>query len=217
MADLGTLADQGTPVMHELGGSASALGRQFGQLTPFAKAARTSLTELGHAAQQAQPDLVASKPLAQRLLALGRQANPSATSLQTLLHSLDTTGGIEKLMTLLYHGAAVGNGFNSLGHYVRAEPITGTCTNYTVHPVGSCSATFTNGHAASARRAETASTSPTTAPAANATGHGTSATATATAAASQSVVAQALHSVARAAPASSSVSGLLGYLMGSRK
>lgn len=206
MTDLGTLADQGTPVMNELGGSASALGRQFGELAPFAKAARTSLTQLGQAAQQAQPDLVASQPLARRLLALGRQATPSATSLATLLHSLDTTGGIEQLMTVLYHGVAAGNAFNSLGHYVRAEPLTGSCTNYAVHPVGGCSADFTNGHAASTRRPETAS-APTTA----------STTASAASAATARVVAQALRSVTRDAPASGSVSGLLGYLMGQPK
>ena len=34
MADLGTLADQGTPVMTELGQSADAVGRQFANLTP---------------------------------------------------------------------------------------------------------------------------------------------------------------------------------------
>ena len=38
MADLGTLADQGTPLMQSLGQSATALGQQFANLTPFAAA-----------------------------------------------------------------------------------------------------------------------------------------------------------------------------------
>src|SRR5690348_17588469 len=50
-SDLGTLADQGTPVASELSASASALGREFTELTPFAKAARTSLIALGNAAR----------------------------------------------------------------------------------------------------------------------------------------------------------------------
>ena len=37
MVDLGTLADQGTPLMASLGQSASALGRSSPNLTPFAK------------------------------------------------------------------------------------------------------------------------------------------------------------------------------------
>ena len=47
--DLGTLADQGTPLASELNTSASAVGREFTELTPFAKAARTSLIALGNA------------------------------------------------------------------------------------------------------------------------------------------------------------------------
>jgi virulence factor Mce-like protein len=195
MADLGTLAQQGTPVMTELGGSASALGRQFAALTPFARAARSSLIDLGNAAQQAQPELVASQPLARRLERLGHAARPSATSLDQLLSSLDRTGGIEDLMTLLYHGVAAGNGFDSLGHYVRAEPITGSCTNYAVHPIGTCSANYTNGRAATSRRA--AST--------RAAAVGTPASA--------DIVARALRTVSHGG-ATPSMSGLLGYLIG---
>src|SRR5689334_8899946 len=54
MIDLGTLADQGTPVASDLNASASALGREFTELTPFANAARTSLIALGNAAAQSQ-------------------------------------------------------------------------------------------------------------------------------------------------------------------
>ena len=78
MGDLGTLADQGTPVMTELGQSASALGRQFANLTPFAGAARTSLINLGRAAAESQPSLVATLPLAQRFNRLGTAAGPTA-------------------------------------------------------------------------------------------------------------------------------------------
>jgi hypothetical protein len=105
MADLGTLSSQGTPVMRDLGQSAAPLGREFTALTPFAKAARSSLINLGHAARQSQADLIASEPLARRLRTLGRQSKPSATSLARLLGSVDSTGGIENLMTLLYGGA----------------------------------------------------------------------------------------------------------------
>ena len=49
LADLGVLADQGTPLMTTLGKSASALGQQFANLTPFAGAARKALIELGNA------------------------------------------------------------------------------------------------------------------------------------------------------------------------
>jgi phospholipid/cholesterol/gamma-HCH transport system substrate-binding protein len=161
MADLGVLADQGTPLMTELGQSASALGTEFANLTPFAAAARTSLIDLGAAAQKSQPSLVATLPLAQQLLKLGNAGEPTAANLQRLTASLDNTGAIEQLMKLLFNATAASNGFNSMGHYVRDEPLTSSCTNYATSPVPGCSANFSGaGHApavtASARSGRTA-------------------------------------------------------------
>ena len=220
MADLGTLSDQGTPVMTELGSSASSLGNEFAQLTPFARSARTALIDLGNATHEAQPALVASQPLADRLLKVGTQAKPAADSLDTLLTSLNTTGGIEQLMNLLYEGVSAGNGFDSLGHYVRAEPITGGCTAYAPTQLTTCTADFSSGKSSAADRADAteATGSETTADGASADGStGTSATGTtstgASADTSQTIVAQALKTV----PTTTSpdaMSGLLGYLMG---
>jgi phospholipid/cholesterol/gamma-HCH transport system substrate-binding protein len=149
MADLGTLADQGTPLLHSLGQSATALGQQFANLTPFAQAARTSLIDLGAAAEQSQPYLVATEPLADRLNQLGTAGQPASANLEKLLSSLNTTGGIQQLMKLLFNGASAGNGFNSLGHYVRDEPLVSSCTNYATTAVPGCSANFSSASAAS--------------------------------------------------------------------
>jgi phospholipid/cholesterol/gamma-HCH transport system substrate-binding protein len=143
LKDLGVLADQGTPLMTELGPSASALGTEYANLTPFAAAARRSLINLGDAAQKSQPSLVATLPLAQQLLNLGNAGEPTAANLQRLTASLNNTGAIEQLMKVLFNGAAAGNGFNSIGHYVRDEPLTSSCTNYATSPVPGCSANFT--------------------------------------------------------------------------
>ena len=45
-------------------------------------------------------------------------------------------------MRLLFNGAIAGNGFNSLGHYVRDEPLVSSCTNYATTPVPGCSSNF---------------------------------------------------------------------------
>jgi ABC-type transporter Mla subunit MlaD len=142
LVSLGNLADQGTPLMASLGQSAAALGRQFKNLTPFARAARPALIELGKSSQKSQPALVASIPLAKRLDNLGRQAVPAASSLDKLTGSLDSTGAIEQLMSLLYAGSSAANGFDAFGHYVRAEPLVGQCTTYVIKPVLGCSANF---------------------------------------------------------------------------
>jgi ABC-type transporter Mla subunit MlaD len=144
LVSLGNLADQGTPLMASLGQSAAALDRQFQNLTPFAQAARPALIALGHSSQQSQPALVASIPLAQRLLKLGRQAAPASSSLDKLTASLDNTGAIEQLMSLLFEGVAATNGFDASGHYIRAQPLNnGPCVNYAIQLVPSCSAKFT--------------------------------------------------------------------------
>jgi type IV secretory pathway VirB2 component (pilin) len=150
MVDLGTLADQGTPLASSLGQSASALGREFQQLTPFAAAARTSLINLGNSAQQSQAPLVATIPLANQLNQLGAQAAPAATLLDKLTSSLDKSGAISQLMAVLFNGTNAANGFDSLGHYVRDELLVSDCTGYAISPVPGCSARFTSGGSAAA-------------------------------------------------------------------
>jgi ABC-type transporter Mla subunit MlaD len=143
LVDLGQLSDQGTPLMASLNQSATALGHQFQNLAPFARAARPALIKLGASSQKSQPALLATVPLARRLLNLGNQTNPAASSLQRLTTSLDRTGGIEQLMSLLFYGTSAANGFDSIGHYVRSEPLVGACTAYVKKAVPGCSANFT--------------------------------------------------------------------------
>ncbi len=188
MADLGQLAGQGTPLLTSLGQSASSLDTEFADLAPFAAKARTSLIELGNAAQRSQADLVATEPLAQRLKALGTEGEPASANLDKLLTSFDTTGGIEQLMGLLFNGTAAANGYNSLGHYVRDEPLVSTCTNYATSPVSGCSADFaSDAQSAGVRRPQTAT---------------------------DRIVAAAVKSTESSAPAGAALGGLLSFLIG---
>jgi ABC-type transporter Mla subunit MlaD len=188
MVSLGRLAQQGTPLMNSLGQSASALGREFKNLTPFARASRPALIALGKSSAQSTPLLEATLPLAQRLRRLGVQANPSSTSLQRLLDSLNQTGAIEQLMSVLFYGTSAGNGFDSSGHYVRAEPLVGGCTAYVKTPAAGCSANFTNGRGGAPAAVDAA-------------------------AASNPVAVQATKAVAM--HSTDTLKGLLGYLIGS--
>ena len=161
MADLGSLADQGTPVMASLDQSASSLARQYENLTPFARAARSSLIALGVSAAEQQPALLATIPLDRRLENLGHAAGPTAASLDRLTASLNRTGAIEQLMALLFYGTTAANGFDSAGHYLRQQVLVGDCTGYAKTPVPGCSANFTTSAAArDARAAVAAAASP---------------------------------------------------------
>jgi hypothetical protein len=195
MVDLGTLADQGTPVAGELNASASALGREFTELTPFAKAARTSLIALGSAAAKSQAPLLATLPLDRQLQKLGNQTAPAATLLDRLTSSLNKSGAIGQLMALLFYGTSAANGFDSLGHYVRDELLVSNCTGYALTPVPGCSANFVKGASASAE-SDTAAVS-------NALPKG-----------SQPLLKAALAGAAVAQRSSTPLTGLLGYLIG---
>ena len=211
MADLGTLADQGTPLLTSLGQSASALGQQFANLTPFADKARTALINLGASAKASQPSLVASLPLAQRLQRLGNAGAPSSANLEKLTASLQSTGGIQQLMKLLFNGAVAGNGFDSLGHYVRDEPLVSSCTNYVTAAVPGCSANFTSASASSASVASARRTSGKRAAVSTAS----SAPAAGLSASDAQIVSTAVKTATAKQETASPLSGLLSYLMGS--
>jgi len=150
MADLGELADQGTPAVSDAGAAASALDAEFKALVPFANASKTAITNLGNAAQQSESSLVGSQGLAKQLEDVGTSAEPSSQALQKLLSSLNSTGGIEQLMALLFYGVGATNAYNADGHYVRVAPVVGSCTAYARAPVAGCSANFTGVSSASA-------------------------------------------------------------------
>jgi phospholipid/cholesterol/gamma-HCH transport system substrate-binding protein len=194
MTDLGSLADQGTPLLSELGASASGLAQEFTNLTPFAQAARPALIALGAASKQSQPALVATIPLARQLQSLGQQGAPAAASLDRLTASLNRTGGIQQLMKLLFFGTTASNGFDSFGHYVREQLLVNSCTSYSTSPITGCSSNFQTAGAA----ADSASV-PKAEPAAPRT---------------DGLVAKAVRSAAARQPRTGQLSGLLRYLIG---
>jgi len=207
--DLANLADQATPALNSLSQAAPALAQQYEALVPFAAVARKSLISLGAAAQQQQPLLLDTIPLAQRLLKLGNASVPSFTSLDKLTSSLDKTGGIEQLMGLLFYGTAATNGFDSLGHYIRTEALTGGCTGYAKTPVAGCSANFNQQGAA----ADIASSRPT----ASAAKAATASTAKAPSAADAKLanVVRDAHASGIQSSTTAALGGLLHYLVGS--
>ena len=153
MADLGQLAGQGTPVVRDAGSSAAALDAEFRTLVPFASRARTAITDLGNAARQSESSLVGSQGLAEQLQSVGRSAEPSSQALHRLLTSLDSSGGVTQLMSLLFYGVGATNGYNADGHYIRVAPVVGSCTAYARTPVAGCSANFSGTSVSSASAA----------------------------------------------------------------
>lgn len=142
MTRLGQLADQTTPVFANLDRGAGAINHVTAQLGPFARASTPFFTSLGQTAQSGTPAVIAARPLVDSLGALGAQSKPFGRDFSALLTSAKDTGGIERLMDFVFTTAAATNGYDTLGHYLRAALVVNPCSTYSVAPVGGCNANF---------------------------------------------------------------------------
>jgi ABC-type transporter Mla subunit MlaD len=166
MERLGGLSDQMTPVLSDLNAAAPEINTFIKQLGPFSQAGTPALTSLGDAAGVGDQALLKSKPIVGDLKTFANDAQPTVDNLEKLLTSLKDTGGIERLMDFLYFQAAATNGYDSLGHYLRAVFVLTTCTTYSLQPLPGCTANFPKpaaANAASARAARSGSRTPTVA------------------------------------------------------
>jgi phospholipid/cholesterol/gamma-HCH transport system substrate-binding protein len=209
MQRLGGLADQMTPVLTDLNVAAPQLNQVIKQLGPFSAAATPALTSLGDAAEVGDQALIKAKPIVTDLRDFAGQAKPTVQNLDALLGSLKATGGIERLMDFLYFSAASTNGYDSLGHYLRAIFVLTSCTTYSTAPTPGCASTFSQGGAATASAAKASSSEgkATTITPPSALLHSVLAT--------SAVPATSARPATTATPASSgAASTLLDYLMG---
>jgi virulence factor Mce-like protein len=142
MADLEDFTDQGTPLLTDLNAAAPALGRLIKAQGTLSDASRDAFPSLGDALERGRPALIEARPLIRDLGRLGRQAAPVSVDLDELTKSLNETGGVERLNDLLYYLALVSNGFDGLGHYLRAGLVTNVCSTYALEQSSTCRSTF---------------------------------------------------------------------------
>jgi ABC-type transporter Mla subunit MlaD len=153
MERLGRFADQTTPTMTDLGVAAPGLNKTFESFGPFSKSTEAFFKSFGENARRSSAALRAVEPLLPLVKGFGKQANPAATNLSGLLagpNGLKNTGGLERLLDFIYLGSGSVNGYDALGHFLRAEVVASTkCLAYAVEPNG-CSGSFTGAKVASA-------------------------------------------------------------------
>ena len=142
MADLEDFTDQGTPLLTDLNAAAPALGRLIKAQGTLSDASRDAFPSLGNALERGRPALIRARPLIRDLGALGREAAPVSVNLDELTKSLQKTGSVERLNDLLYYLALVTNGFDGLGHYLRAGLVTNVCSTYALEQSATCRSTF---------------------------------------------------------------------------
>jgi virulence factor Mce-like protein len=161
MVDLESVTDQGTPLLTDVRAAAPDLGRLIHAQGTLADASREALPSLGDALERGRPALIHARPLIQDLGRLGKQLAPTSVDLDELTASLKKTGAIERINDFVYYVGLATNGFDTLGHYLRAGLVTNTCTEYaTVTTGAACTANFTSGFAAGASGRLDAQTAP---------------------------------------------------------
>jgi len=153
LTDLGDLSDEMTPVVTDLGRAAPGLNRFIIELGPFSKASIPAIKSLGQAADVGTPALVSARPIATDLARFAANADPLSKSLDALTKSLGATGAVDRLMDFIFFQMQAVNGFDGIGHYLRAGLILNACSTYATKVVSpDCRATFdkVNGRAAAA-------------------------------------------------------------------
>jgi ABC-type transporter Mla subunit MlaD len=149
---------QSIPVFKDLGVAAPGLNKTFEHFPAFADSSTKFFQTLGQASKGIESGLVATQPLLSRFETLGKAATPFASNFSSLLTSVRSTGGLERLLDLIFLGANNANGYNALGHFVRVDGVGALCAFYKTIPVPECNAHFVNlGAAASTSKASSAS------------------------------------------------------------
>ena len=141
---LGKLAEQTTPTFRDLQAAAPGINQVFTHLAPFAASSDQFFKTFGQSAKVSGPALKATEPLLSDLEALGNSAKPFAGSAAGLFGNLRDTGALERIMDFIFVGANASNGYDALGHFLRAEVVANNCVSYYIETTSGCSANFIN-------------------------------------------------------------------------
>lgn len=142
MRDLEAFADQGTPLMTDIGASAKYISAATKKLKPFANNATPALISLGQAAEESGPLLVQADPLLIDLVGFARSSEPIGNNLGPLLDTFAETNGFRYLMTFIYNSVGSINGFDQFGRYLRSNLQISNCVDISAIVVQGCEAFF---------------------------------------------------------------------------
>jgi phospholipid/cholesterol/gamma-HCH transport system substrate-binding protein len=145
MRDLKGFADQGTPLMQDVGASAKDLSKATQNLPAFFKAGLPALTTLGDAAESAGPKLVAADPVVVQTRDLTDSAGPAATDLAKLLRTFEETDGFQYLLDFIRNSSGNINTYDQYGHFQRALGLRSNCLDILVVQQLECAAFFFQG------------------------------------------------------------------------
>jgi phospholipid/cholesterol/gamma-HCH transport system substrate-binding protein len=138
MERLTKLAEQTTPAFENLKIAAPGLNKAFTNLPAFSNSTTKFFTSLGATSKISGPALTSIQPLLGRLAKLGKEGKPFAFNASELLTSLRSSGGLERILDFIFLGAGAANGYDSLGHFLRAEAVGNGCLTYAIVAESKC-------------------------------------------------------------------------------
>ena len=138
MERLAAFAEQTTPTFNDLKIAAPGINKAFTNLPAFSNSSTKFFTSLGATAKISGPALTAIQPLLGRLAQLGKEGKPFAFNASELLSSLRSTGGLERILDFIFLGAGAANGYDALGHFLRAEAVGNGCLTYAIVAESKC-------------------------------------------------------------------------------
>jgi phospholipid/cholesterol/gamma-HCH transport system substrate-binding protein len=133
-------AEQTTPTFTDLEAAAPGLDKAFESLPAFGAANEKFFSSLGQTAKIQGPALTGTRTLLKQLGRLGNAAQPFSENFSQLFESLQKTGGLERIMDFVFLGTGAANGYDALGHFLRAEGVGNGCLKFDVAPsaLGGC-------------------------------------------------------------------------------
>ncbi len=135
---LKTFASDTRPTIEALQPNAKQIAEVTKKLQPFAEASQISFESLGAATRTAGPDLIASRPIIQKLGDQARSGKEPFTDLNFFLGSTRTADGFRNLMRFFYNTGSALSGYDQFGHYQRTNVIITGCTEYKLARFSNC-------------------------------------------------------------------------------
>jgi phospholipid/cholesterol/gamma-HCH transport system substrate-binding protein len=127
-------AEQATPTFTDLRAAAPGIDKTFTSLPAFSSSSEKFFESTGKTSKLTGPAITGTRPLLKDLNNLGNAAVPFTSNFAELLESLRNTGGLERIMDFIFLGTGAANGYDALGHFIRAEGVGNICLRYTVKP-----------------------------------------------------------------------------------
>lgn len=145
LAQLDTVAVDGTPLVRQIHAAVPALDRVTADLKPFVAAAKPGLAQLGAAVSHTIPALRHSAPLLRTLRRYADRSRSGTVLTARLFSNLQRHGFVEGFLSVVYYIGASLARYDATSHLLSIlllSPENGLCGTYATTPVPACSAHY---------------------------------------------------------------------------